>query len=351
MTANLLKLSEHAETQRAKLSAMPQSPKVKSQLTAWTNLWNYLNDPARPECKLTQTQKDFLTTELFMIDYNLALVLQPKPVVEDLKIEILPMDANDAYAQVFANNDKQKSERTTSTDVSEMNDMLEKVTTILNKYKNDPKQEYVVAFCNDTLDRIKKYGKNTRFTEKQIAFINKFYNSNDKEIGKSVATIVKHQPQQSHQSVDSVYSKWFKVVQIMYPVIVAFTPQGHNAESAFNIDKQFKINVVSKHTALPDYNRFNDYTTVQLQWLMKLMVINVILNLELNNKKIPLINNILDQLYERKLNPADIKLTDEAKAHANLFLDQYKQHPMMLKLKEEIDRQANLDYLMLATRN
>lgn len=337
----LYALSEHAEAQMKKLSAMSQTPKNKSQLTAWTNLWNFLNDPARPECKLTQTQKEFLTTELFMIDYNLAIVLQPKPKVETLETTIVEKTTTEPS----------KSERQISNDVSEMNDMVEKITTILNKHKNDPKQEYVVAFCNDTLDRIKKYGKNTRFTDKQIAFINKHYNSEDKQIGTTTVTVVSnekfpkyHRMKQYNQELnwnpehvptvlnESVYKKWTRVIYTMFAVI---------ADEDNNEGLRFKENVVTRHTSIPDYSKFNDYTAVQLQWLMKLMTIGVIIEKEQNNSKIPRINQILDELYELKANPADIKLSEQAKTNANLFLEEYKQHPMMLKLKYVIANNDN----------
>jgi hypothetical protein len=377
MSVNLLAVSELAETNKNKLQALPQSPKIKSQLTAWTNLWNFLNDPGRPEIKLTANQKEFLTTELNARGFSLANILQPAPKIEDVKIEIVPVDvekspiqdgspdlptllARNHVSQILARiseKDAIKSERPTQSNIEEMNTMLEKLNTILAKYEDDATQEYVVKFCRDTLDRIKKYGKNTRFTEKQIAFIDKFYNAEDKKIGKSKVTVVanevfvakltnkpisqkrdlhnqernwdnNHIPVVSTQTSygNSTYAKHCSVVNIMWNVIT-------DDDQEFS----FRKNVVFAKTFLPDYDKFNDYTEIQITWLLKLMTIKVIIEQEISIKKMPIINQILEELYDLKANPSDIKLSDVSKAHANLLLDQYKQHPTMLRLKNVLN--------------
>jgi hypothetical protein len=359
MSVNLLAVSELAETNKNKLQALPQSPKIKSQLTAWTNLWNFLNDPGRPEIKLTANQKEFLTTELNARGFSLANILQPAPKIEDVKIEIVPVDveksqiqdgspdlptllARNHVSQIIARiseKDAIKSETPTQPNIEEMNTMLEKLNTILAKYEDDATQEYVVKFCRDTLDRIKKYGKNTRFTEKQIAFIDKFYNAEDKKIGKSKVTIVANeafvakptnkpisQKRDLNNYGNSIYAKHCSIVNIMWNVIT-------DDDQEFS----FRKNVVFSKTFLPDYDKFNDYTEIQITWLLKLMTIKVIIEQEISIKKMPIINQILEELYDVKANPSDIKLSDVSKAHANLLLDQYKQHPTMLRLKNVLN--------------
>ena len=388
MSVNLLAVSELAETNKQKLQALPQSPKTKSQLTAWTNLWNFLNDPGRPEIKLTANQKEFLTTELNARGFSLANILQPAPKIEDVKIEIVPAEqptksymekfpiqkfpiqdgspdlptllARNHVSQIIARiseKDTIKSETPTQPNIEEMNTMLEKLNTILAKYEDNATQEYIVKFCRDTLDRIKKYGKNTRFTEKQIAFIDKFYNAEDKKIGKSKVTVVanevfvakltnkpisqkrdlhnqernwdnNHIPVVANQTSygNSTYAKHCSVVNIMWNVIT-------DDDQEFS----FRKNVVFAKTFLPDYDKFNDYTEIQITWLLKLMTIKVIIEQEISIKKMPIINQILEELYDVKANPSDIKLSDASKAHANLLLDQYKQHPTMLRLKNVLN--------------
>jgi hypothetical protein len=171
-------------------NAMRLKPKATALKNGAEKLSTFLNSDRTERPKLTEKNIEELDIVLAKKGINLAVLLKTRPKTTDAKPMPLVNSALEAYKQAFATatpvdgSSIEQPKATVSTTLNKEIEMIKNKLIVIRKKLNlddapSNKHEWIDNFSKDALDRIEKYGDRAKFSDKQIAVIDKYLGDQD----------------------------------------------------------------------------------------------------------------------------------------------------------------------------
>ena len=172
-------------------TAVKLKPKAVALKNGADKLINFLNSNRVERPKLTEKNIEELDNVLAKRGINLAVLLKTRPTTTETKPMSLVNPAIEAYKQAFAiatpidGQSIEQPKATLSTLNKEIELIKSKLIMVRKKLNLDhattknAKNEWIDNFTKDALDRIEKYGDRAKFSDKQIAVIDKYLGDDD----------------------------------------------------------------------------------------------------------------------------------------------------------------------------